>query len=182
MPPRILIYLLRRDLRIADNPILHEISQHASAPDAPFTHLLPVYIFTANQIELSGLISAPDLESPYPEARSKIGNFWRCGHHRAKFLAESVWELKCSLERAGCGLLIRAGMAEDVVRDALDWYADSQDDTRGIVTAIWMTGEVTPEEVQEQDAVQKVAEERNLDFKLWTDEKYFVDECALSLG
>src|SRR5262245_55124322 len=68
--PRVLIYILRHDVRLSDNPIFHAASERSSkdASNAPlqhtdtrpredslvsqadipsFTHLLPVYIFPA---------------------------------------------------------------------------------------------------------------------------------------
>jgi len=179
MPPRILIYLLRRDLRIADNPILHELTRLAGQPAPPFTHLLPIYVFPANQIELSGFLTSGS-QSPYREARSQVGGFWRCGHHRAKFLAESLWDLKTSFEKVGCGLVLRVGTAAEVTRDVVEHFGKSSDadEKHGSIAAIWMTSEVTTEEVSEEESVRKVAEAHNIELKLWTDEKYFVDECA----
>lgn len=49
----ILIYLLRRDLRVSDNPILHAFS---TREDHGFTHLLPLYVFPAQQLEAMGFI------------------------------------------------------------------------------------------------------------------------------
>jgi hypothetical protein len=94
---KLLVYLMRRDLRVCDNPILHHLG---TAKEHGFTHLLPVYVFPAHQVEVSGFIDDPDLKSPYPEARSRIGKFWRCGPHRAKFLAQSVWGITTSPELA----------------------------------------------------------------------------------
>ena len=73
-PNRILIYLLRRDLRLADNPIFHELARLNSQSKKPFTHLLPVYVFPAQQVEVSGFVADGE-SSPYPEARSKVGGF-----------------------------------------------------------------------------------------------------------
>jgi hypothetical protein len=93
--PRVVLYVLRRDIRLSDNPAFHcaaqqlqrnKSSRSPSRGDqrsrddsltsehggAPFTHLLPVYIFPAHQIETSGFLSSPNEESPYPEARSKV--------------------------------------------------------------------------------------------------------------
>jgi len=184
--PRILIYLLRRDLRISDNPVLHEVTQRFGgagdgAHHAPaFTHLLPVYVFQAQQVEVSGFLKASDSakypKSPYPEARSQVAGFWRCGPHRAKFLAESVWDLKDSLERVGSGLEIRAGLLEDVVRDAFAFF-EAEDKCRfAEVYGVWMTGEVAFEELQEERNVQRLVEEHGKEFRLFTDEKFFVDE------
>jgi len=175
---RILIYVLRRDLRLADNPIFHEISRLFGQSERPFTHLLPIYTFPANQVEVSGFLSSPDAKSPYPEARSQVGGFWRCGNLRAKFLAESVWDTKRHLERVGSGLGVRVGTIQDVVRSVLQDYKDKEDDVE--VTGLWMTNEEGVEEKREERDVKKLCQEFEVDYKPWVDEKYYIDEYVLT--
>lgn len=165
---RILVYLLRRDLRLADNPILHHLS---SNKNHGFDLLLPVYVFPRTQMEVSGLVK-DGAKSPYPQARSPLGNFWRCGPHRAKFVAESVWDLKKSLQSAGSDFIIRFGDQETVVQQLIGHYRD----TNTPVSAVWMTEDVSWEERQEEKAVAAVCSDSNVEFKLWKDEKYFIDE------
>ncbi|KAF4539512.1 Cryptochrome/DNA photolyase class 1 [Lasiodiplodia theobromae] len=173
--PRILIYLLRRDLRLADNPVLH----HLAASNSPqFTHVLPLYVLPANQVEISGFLK-PAAKSPYPEARSQVAGFWRCGTHRAKFLAESVWDLKESLGKIGSGLVIRVGMVGDVLQDLLAKYGSSEGTPSGRISAIWMTAEEGVEEKREQRDARNVAEANGVEFKLWRDEKFFIDDRDL---
>ncbi|KAK0382431.1 DASH family cryptochrome [Colletotrichum limetticola] len=167
----ILIYLLRHDLRIADNPILHHL---VTASDHGFTHVLPVYVFPAHQIEISGLLREGS-KSPYPEARSEIGKFWRCGPHRTKFIAQSVWNVKESLEGVGSGLALRAGRFGDVVGDLLQGFADK----RQKVGAVWMVEEEAIEEKKDEKAVAKACEKHGVEFKTWLDEKYFIDDRDL---
>ncbi|KFY69919.1 hypothetical protein V499_09618 [Pseudogymnoascus sp. VKM F-103] len=176
-PPNILIYLLRRDLRLEDNPIFH-----AAATDAAktYTHLLPVYAFPAQQIEVSGFIPEDSEEkSPYPEARSSIGKFWRCGPHRAKFIAESVWELKETLGNVGSGLEVRVGMLSDVLKDLL---AGFKFNGKGVnIAAVWMTAEEGVEEKLDEKDCKTICDAAGVDFKLWKDEKYFVDDDDVPL-
>jgi len=170
---RILVYILRRDLRLADNPIFNSISKINQQSQKPFTHLLPIYIFPANQVEISGFISGSD-ESPYPKAKSPVGGFWRCGPHRVKFLAESVWDLKRDLQKIGSDLVLRAGTVGDAVKAALAEYKDRQD---GEVSSVWMTSEEGLEEKREERDVRRLCKDYGIDdFQLWKDEKYFVDE------
>jgi deoxyribodipyrimidine photo-lyase len=171
---KVLIYLLRRDLRVSDNPIFHHLVQDK---DHGFTHLLPLYVFSAKQIEVSGFI-AGDEENPYPEAKSSIGRFWRCGRHRAKFLAESVWDLKEGLEGVGSGLEIRVGMLGEVVEKTLN---ELQDKNHVKVGAVWMTAEETAEEKEEESDVKAACENAGVEFKLWQDEKYLLDESVTSI-
>jgi len=169
---RVLVYLLRRDLRLADNPIFNEIARLNSQSQKPFTHLLPVYAFPAEQVEVAGFLKEGE-RSPYAEARGKTGGFWRCGRLRSQFLAESVWDLKQDLESVGSGLEIRVGKVKDVVKTILDGYKERQD---AEVHAVWMTGEEAWEEKYEEEGVEQLTDAENVGFKLWTDEKYFVDE------
>ncbi len=171
--PRVLIYLLRRDLRLADNPVFHEIFKASQQSKRPYTHVLPLYVFSAQQIETSGFLSCPDRRSPYAAARSQHGGFWRCGPRRATFLAESIWDLKNSLEEIGSGLTIRVGMVGDVVKDFLESCKKS-----GAIDVfgLWMTSEEGVEEKREEQDVRKAVEADGKEFRLWVDEKYLIDE------
>lgn len=165
---KLLVYLLRRDLRVSDNPILHHL---ATVSDHGFTHLLPVYVFPAHQVEISGFLKDGET-SPYPPAKSEVGKFWRCGPHRAKFTAEAVWNLKNNLEELGSGLVIRAGNAKAVLEHLAKEFKDHGSE----VSSVWMTEEPSWEEVQEQKSISSLCSEQGIEFKLWKDEKYFVDE------
>jgi deoxyribodipyrimidine photo-lyase len=167
-----LIYLIRRDLRISDNPILHFLS---TQKDNPFTYVLPLYIFNAQQLEVSGFIPEGDgAKSPYKEARSQIGGFPRCGPHRSKFLAESVWDSKEELEKLGSGLCIRVGSTLDVIREFIPQLGGTRRSLK--VRAIWMVGEEGIEESSEERELRDACTECDIDFKLWNDEKYLIDE------
>ncbi|KAL9064500.1 MAG: hypothetical protein Q9161_008837 [Pseudevernia consocians] len=172
MSPRILIYLLRRDLRLADNPIFTEVSKTFQQSQHPYTHFLPIYIFAAQQIEVSGFLTSDGERSPFPEARSNVAGFWRCGHHRAKFLAESVWDLKRSLQNTGSGLEIQVGLAGQVIQELLNAFKKEN----AQVVAVWMTDEEGVEEKREERDVKEAAERAGTEFKLWTDEKYYIDD------
>jgi len=199
--PRILLYILRRDVRLADNPVFHAASQHlkparllkppatagsrnrgdssaSDHPGTPFTHLLPVYVFPANQVEISGFLANPSDENPYPEARSRMANIWRTGPHRIRFMAEGVWDLKKKLEglECGSGLEIRVGGIPDVVSDILDWYSQ---DSKGKVTGVWMTDDDGTEEKEDEQSLRELTADHGVDFKVWKDEKYYIDECVV---
>lgn len=164
----ILIYILRHDLRLSDNPIFNRL---ATQGDHGFTHLLPVYVFPAQQIEVSGFLKGGNA-SPYPEARSAVSKVWRTGPHRAKFITQSAWDLKQSLEAAGSGLVLRVGLTADAVKGLLEGFRGQQDK----VGAVWMTGEEGIEEQRDQRAVSELCKKLGTDFHLWSDEKYYVDE------
>ncbi|KJZ75718.1 Putative cryptochrome DASH [Hirsutella minnesotensis 3608] len=165
---KLLVYLLRRDLRATDNPILHFL---ATSRDHDFTHLLPVYVFPAQQIEISGFLKEGQ-QSPYPQARSRVGGYWRCGPHRAKFIAQSVWDLKETLQKINSGLVLRVGETVDVLSHLLQGLRDKSLNVGGV----WMTEELSSEELEEQRAVEALCTENGINFKLWPDEKYFIDD------
>lgn len=171
---KILIYLMRRDLRVGDNPILHSLVDNK---DHGFTHLLPLYVFAAQQIEVSGFITEDGGKSPYPDARSQVGAFWRCGPHRAKFVAQSVWDLKNGLEKIGSGLSIRVGMVDEVVQRLIEGFEQTNESK---VSAVWMTSEEGVEEKREERSTKNVCEKAGVDFQLWQDEKYLIDEYVLT--
>lgn len=173
--PRVLIYLLRRDLRLADNPIFSEVSK--AFQQSHFTHFLPIYIFAAQQIEVSGFLKDNE-RSPFPEARSNAAGFYRCGHHRAKFLAESVFDLKKALYNTGSGLEIRVGLAGQVIQDLIRALKNESAD----VVGVWMTGEEGMEEKREERDVKQVADRTGTSFKIWTDEKYYIDDRDIPFG
>src|SRR5688572_13722717 len=165
---KVLIYLIRRDLRVADNPILHHLTTNS---DHGYTHLLPIYVFDPVQIEISGFLKHGET-SPYPEARSAVGGYWRTGPHRAKFIAQSVWDLKRSFEQLNSGLVLRFGSPMEVVKEVIEALNDRTQSVRGV----YMTEEKSSEEVDVQMSIKRVCEQQAVDFELWQDEKYFVDE------
>lgn len=170
-PSAVLVYVLRHDLRLSDNPIFHRL---ASQKDHGFAGLLPVYIFPAHQIEISGFLM-DGATSPYPEARSSVSKVWRTGPHRAKFITQAVWNLKESLEAVGSGLLVRAGRPSDVVQSIIEGL-EQQDGQH--VGAVWMTSEEGVEERRDQREIATLCKKHELDFKLFDDEKYYVDELV----
>ena len=195
--PRILLYILRRDVRLSDNPIFTAASQQVTRPQDPtssdtrtrddsltsehrgssFTHLLPVYVFPAQQVEVSGFLASASDQSPYPEARSEIAKLWRTGPHRARFIADGAWDLKQSLEGLGCGsgLQIRVGKVGDVVRNIFEYYSKGGD-SQGGISGVWMTADESADEKGEEELVKGIAKQNGADFKLWNDEKYYIDE------
>lgn len=165
--PRILICLLRHDLRLSDNPLFHLASQG----DHGFSHLLPLFVFSPQQIEVSGFIKDGSA-SPYPEARSAVSKVWRTGPHRVKFILQSVWNLKGSLESIGSGLLLRVGKPSDVIGELIEGFSQQEESVGGV----WMTSEEGVEERRDQKSISATCEKHGVEFKLFEDEKYFVDE------
>ncbi|KAH7075807.1 DNA photolyase, FAD-binding/Cryptochrome [Paraphoma chrysanthemicola] len=204
--PRIILYILRRDVRLSDNPAFHCAAQHLkrsknkrSSPSsdgrnrddsltsehggAPFTHLLPVYVFPANQIESSGFLASPTDRSPYPEARSQVAKVWRTGPHRVKFIGEGVWDLKQRLEglQCGSGLEMRVGSIADVAREFLEFYAETGCKGGGQpqISGIWLTDDDGTEEKDDERTLKNLAAKHDVAFKVWEDEKFYIDDRDL---
>ena len=165
----ILIYVLRHDLRLADNPVFHAVSsQHH------ITHLVPLFVLNPVQYEVSGFVSGEDKhggsgKSPFPEARSRLGKFWRCGPYRAKFLAESLFDLKGDLREAGSGLIIRIGKTEEVVKGIVDALSGSGSH----VQAVCMTKDCAYEEIQEERAIKRSLPQ-DVNFRVFDDESTLI--------
>ncbi len=83
-----------------------------------------------------------------------------------------MWDLKKSLGGIGSGLEIRVGMVGQVVKDMLDAFQKESAE----VVGVWMTSEEGVEEKREERDVRRAVEGVKTQFKLWTDEKYYVDE------
>ncbi|KAI1339320.1 putative cryptochrome [Xylariaceae sp. FL0016] len=168
-----LIYIVRRDLRVSDNPILHRL---ASSSDHGFTHLLPVLIIPPHQIEVSGFLKE-GTSSPYPEARSEVSQVWRCGPHRVKFIAQSIWNMKENFAKLGSNMVIRVGQHGDVIQQLVEGLNDNQFN----VTSAWMIQEEGYEEERDEKSVTEACSKLGISFRAWADEKYFVDDRDVKL-
>lgn len=63
-------------------------------------------------------------------------------------------------------------MIGQVINDLLEAFKNESSEVAGV----WMTDEEGVEEKREERDVKRVAEDAGIDFKLWIDEKYYVDE------
>ncbi|CAE6419686.1 unnamed protein product [Rhizoctonia solani] len=147
MARRIAIALLRNDLRVSDNPILHA-ARNASG----ITHLLPLFVFDDRQVELSGVVGYREAQhggdEPLPIAKTRICGFWRTGRHRVslaspRFLVQSVFDLKSQLKSAGSDLGVYLGRPENVVPHLIH-QLQKQGDT---IEGVWLQRESASEEV-----------------------------------
>jgi deoxyribodipyrimidine photo-lyase len=73
---------------------------------------------------------------------------------------------------------LKVGKIGDVVKNILEFYSNKndRDGATGDVTGIWMTADESPEEKDEERTVKKIADQNGVEFKLWDDEKYYIDE------
>ncbi|KAI1809672.1 cryptochrome [Poronia punctata] len=167
----ILIYVVRHDLRVADNPILHHL---ASSSEHGFTHLFPVHIIPPHQVEVSGFLKTGEA-SPFPEARSEVGRFWRCGPHRARFVAQSIWNMKDNLVNLGNDLTIRIGKPGEVLKGLVQGLEKQGKN----VSAVWMIAEEGYEEERDENSVAEACSTLGIRLEKWIDEKYFIDDRDL---
>jgi deoxyribodipyrimidine photo-lyase len=82
----------RQDLRLDDNEALHDALGHSK-------HIIPVYVFD---------------ERLFKGTTYRFG-FPKTGKFRAKFILESVADLRRSLQRLGTELVVRVGKPEEIV-------------------------------------------------------------------
>ena len=69
---------------------------------------------------------------------------------------------------------IRVGVLGQVVKHVLDTFTNEKTE----VVGVWMTEEEGVEEKHEEREVKKVADAAQTEFRLWIDEKYYVDELV----
>ncbi len=133
MPKRI-IYWFRNDLRLHDNEGFLKAIQDAD-------EVIPMYVFDTRQFEQIDPLGIP-----------KTGTF------RAKFLLESVQNLRDNLRKKGANLVIRMGKPEVVISE----FARDLD-----VTAIYTAKEATQEETDVETSLSKKLKVDNIDFEVF---------------
>ena len=116
---RILIWY-RHDLRLHDHEPMYQALQQKA-------QVVPVYCFDPRQF-----------------AETSFG-FPKTGAFRAKFLLESVADLRNSLSQLGSNLVLRRGLPEEIIPSLV---------RKLDIDAIYFHGEVTSEELAVEDAVE----------------------------
>lgn len=66
--------------------------------------------------------------------RSRLGNFWRVGRHRAAFLVETVFDLKQAYEAKGGGMVVACGRPEEVAIKVVEALLQSGKNVEGVWT------------------------------------------------
>jgi len=122
---RVIVWF-RQDLRLHDNEALHDALQHSD-------EIIPVYVFDERVFN----------------GETSFG-FRKTGKHRAKFIIESVQDLRRSLQDRGTDLIVRVGKPEDEIFDLAQEFKTSW---------VFCNRERTKDEVEVQDALEQ---------KLWT--------------
>ncbi len=120
---KVSIVWFRNDLRVCDQAAL-------SAAVAASERVLPVYIFDPRQFGI-------------------VGGFAKTGGFRARFLLESVADLRASLRILGGDLLVARGLPEDILPSLCSEYA---------ATAVYASWEAAPEEAAIERSLQQKLE------------------------
>lgn len=126
MHHRRVILWFRNDLRIHDNEAIIDGLKYTD-------EIIPVYIFDDRVFR----------------SKTKFG-FPKTGQHRARFIIESVQDLRDNLKKLNSNLIVRSGITEDIIFDIAQEYK---------ANIVLCNRERTQEEVDVQD---------NLEKKLWT--------------
>lgn len=165
-----LIYLMKRDLKAADSPILYGLS----TTEHGFTHLLSVYILPPDYIEVSGLAKDGKI-SPCTPTRYGLSRRWRCGHLCAKFIAGSLWDLKENIENLGSGLIIRVDTFDGALNGMIQHYVANQDGPQ--VTAVWVAVDSSPGQQREEVTISAICDAHGIiKFDWHYDVKYCMHE------
>jgi len=132
----------RDDLRVHDNPTLAEAAEH--------DELVPVYVFD---------------DRDYGETRYGTE---KCGGHRARFVRESVEDLRASLRELGGDLAARRGRTEEVVAELVREHdAD----------AVYCQTKPATEEFERERAVRDAVEEEGVDTRrFWTHTLHHIND------
>lgn len=86
MTRSILIALFRTDLRLHDHPILSQCTTTSESLKS-VTHVLPLYVFDQQHVEIGGLPGVQKGKGPgYHGARTRVAGFWRTGAFRTKYV------------------------------------------------------------------------------------------------
>jgi deoxyribodipyrimidine photo-lyase len=120
MNGKTILVWFRNDLRIHDNEILFEAIRRADK-------IVPVYCFDPDHFGLSSLHTQ------------------KTGSIRAKFIIESVTDLKRSLQKLGGDLIVKSGKPEDILPQIVQQYA---------VTEVYHHREVASEETETSAKVE----------------------------
>ena len=137
------IVWFRNDLRLLDNVALQEAIQKS-------THVYPVYCFDPRQF-----------------TETEIGEC-KTGAHRARFLLESVANLRENLRQRGSDLIVRQGIAENVIAQLAQKMG---------ATAVFASKEATPEENAVEASLEKSLNAQGIELNLvWQSTLLHIDD------
>lgn len=147
MPGKLIVWF-RKDLRLHD----HRALAGALKREA---EIIPVYIFDRREFETTAF------------------GFPKTGAHRAKFLIESVRDLRENLRKIGSELIVRVGMPEKILPDmARDLGA----------TGIFFSKEATDEEIRVEEALESAVAGKGISLaSFWDSTLYLPEDIPYSM-
>ncbi|KAG6535648.1 blue-light photoreceptor PHR2-like [Zingiber officinale] len=145
---RCAIVWFRADLRLHDHEVL-------SAANDDSLSLLPVFVFDSRDFGRSA------------------GGFDRTGLRRARFLLDSVADLRAGLRRLGSDLVVRIGCPEVVLLEL----------ARGVgADAVYAHREVSHDEVRAEERVGKAMEDEGIEVKyFWGSTLHHIEDLPFQL-
>lgn len=123
------LHWFRNDLRCRDHEALHRASESSDV-------LIPVFCINPNWFQ-----------------QTKYG-FPKCGSFRAKFLFETLENLRDQLKKLDSDLIIRIGKPKDILPELCEKYA---------VDSVSWQQEITPEEMDEEQKVRNALADFDLE-------------------
>lgn len=140
-----IIVWFRNDLRLRDNEALYRAAQNA-------TNVIPLYCIDPRQF-----------------TTTQFG-FKKTGSFRARFLLQSLSDLRFSLRDIGADLVIKVGKPEDIVFAMAKYYKAS---------AVYCHQEATDEEYRVEDALIRHLDTVNIPIEFfWTSTLYHYDDLT----
>lgn len=139
----------RNDLRIHDHAILARIAE------GDYQRIIPFYCFDDRQFQTTSF------------------GFAKTGKYRAKFLIESVADLRESLQKLGTDLIVRKGIPEQIIPDIAKQYN---------VTEFYFSQEATEEEIKVEKRLIKALKQLHIQVKsCWQSTLYQPDDLPFSI-
>ncbi len=163
-----LLYMCRRDLRVEDNAALVWANDYASRNR--IKHFVPLYIFDARQMEVSGIMSK-HVGGRLPPAKHHMSGYWRCGPHRARFIAESVFDFRDGLRALRSDLSIHAGTPLRVIPHIMSVLHAKEVPVRAIV----MSQEVDLEALDDEAALVDFCKARGVHLEILNNDRTLID-------
>ncbi len=149
----IIILWFRNDLRLRDNEALYQATQNAD-------YILPIYCLDPRQFKSTN--------APFSEL-----NMPKTGALRAKFLLESLQDLRFSLRDLGSDLIIRTGKPEEIIFALAKYHQ---------VKAVYFHEEATAEEIEVEERLEQNLAHIGVDFEpFWGSTLYHFDDLPQSI-
>lgn len=167
MTRNILIAFLRNDLRLTDHPIFSQFASSSSAAQnglENITHILPVYVFDQQYVEvggLNGIQKGTGAGSDPNGARTRVAGFWRTGKPRVQFLTRSVFDLQARLQKIGSNLSIWSGHPHLILHKIIKTLQKNGDHIHGV----WFGEEPHTEERATEKRIEKALRETQVPVK-----------------